>query len=165
MLPDGRLGVLDFGATKQLSLNFTAAYWQVVTASMRLQNADYLGLFDRIGFTFPADRAATKVWMDELVEIVERPLRNDSYDWGACRLAIDARKHMTKNPLLAVQVRGPVESLMFYRAAVGAAGDFRMLRAAGDFRGVLRQVLETAQAHMSPELRAELAKHDAEVSF
>ena len=163
VLPDGRLGVLDFGATKQLSHKFTAAYWQVVTASMRLEKVDYIGIFDRIDFTFPADLDATRAWMDALVLIVERPLRNDFYDWGACQLAVDCRKHMTKSALLAVQVRGPVESLMFYRAAVGAAGDFRMRRAAGNFREVLREVLETARANMDERLVAAFEGHDADL--
>ena len=39
---------------------------------------------------------------------------------------------------------------MFYRAAVGAAGDFRLLRANGDFRGVLANVMERAWEAMEP---------------
>ncbi|MCO4764305.1 MAG: AarF/ABC1/UbiB kinase family protein [Myxococcales bacterium] len=163
VLDDGRLGVLDFGATKQLSDPFVLAYWQIVTASIQLQKADYLGIFDEIGFTFPTDREATRVWMDQLVEIVERPLRNDFYDWGACMLTPDCRSHMTKNPMLAMQVRGPVESLMFYRAAVGAAGDFRMLKAAGNFQRVLIDVLKTAHSAMTPELLARLQERGVEV--
>lgn len=165
VLPDGRLGVLDFGATKQLSLNFTAAYWQVVTGSMRLEKVDYIKIFDRIGFTFPADLDATRTWLDELVLIVERPLRNDFYDWGACMLTPDCRKHMTTSPVLAMQVRGPVESLMFYRAAVGAAGDLRMLRAAGNFRELVRGIMVTARETMDPALVAKIEEVGAEVSM
>ncbi len=165
VLPDGRLGVLDFGATKQLTPDFAVAYWEIVTASVRGERADYLGIFDRIDFSFPDDRAATRVWLDELVTIVERPLRQDFYDWATCQITPDCRKQVSTAPVLALQVRGPVESLMFYRAAVGAAGDFRMLKAAGNFREVLRGVLETAQTHMAPEVADALAAQGADVRF
>ena len=165
VLPDGRLGVLDFGATKQLSADFTVAYWEIVTASLRRERADYVGIFERIGFELPEDRDATREWLHGIVDIIERPLRNDFYDWGACQITPDCRRHVTSNLRLAVQVRGPVQSLMFYRAAVGAAGDFRMLRAAGDFSAVLRGVLKCAEGHLSEAVAERTAELNAEVSW
>jgi hypothetical protein len=52
-----------------------------------------------------------------------------------------------------LRCKAPTESLMFYRAAAGAAGDFRLLRSAGDFQSVLRELARTAEARLAPELR------------
>jgi len=155
VLEDGRLGVLDFGATKNLTTPFTVAYWRIVTAAMRLEDISIYDVLATVDFELgpPENADKTRKWLQELALVVERPIRNEFYDWGACQLAIDCRKHYMRDPTTAVRVRGPVESLMFYRAAVGASGDFRMLRAKGNFRDVLRGVVKTAWETMDPELR------------
>ncbi len=153
VMDDGRLGVLDFGATKVLSQPFTVAYWRIVTAAMRLEAISIYDVLDSIDFELGGEEERTRAWLRELALIVERPIRNDFYDWAQCRLAIDCRKQYLRDPTVAVRVRGPVESLMFYRAAVGASGDFRMLRARGNFRSVLHDVVDVAWAHMAPDLK------------
>lgn len=162
VLQDGRLGVLDFGATKQLSTPFCLAYWQFVTATLRLEEQDVYDTLSPVNFTFGDDVARTKVWLNRLRDIVERPVRNDAYDWAACRLAIDCRSHYLSEANTAIRVRGPAESLMFYRAAAGAGGDFRLLRAKGNFRVVLHELLQTAWTATSPAVAEALA--DAGVS-
>ena len=156
VLDDDRLGVLDFGATKQLSIPFSLAYWQFVTASLRLDDQDVYDTLAPVGFSFGEDIERTRVWVNGLRDIVERPVRNDFYDWGACRLAIDCRAHYLAEAGTAIRVRGPAESLMFYRAAAGAGGDFRILRAKGDFRSVLHGLLQTAWQATSPEMKSAL---------
>lgn len=153
VLPDGRLGVLDFGATRQLSEGFQLAYWDIVGRAMRREPTDFVAILSAIDFTFPDDRARASRWVDALAAIVERPIREPSYDWAACQIGPDCRRHVQSEVGTAMNVRGPAESLMFYRAAVGAAGDFRLLRASGDFRSVLAQVMERAWAAMEPGQR------------
>ncbi|HAN30226.1 MAG TPA: hypothetical protein DCQ06_01390 [Myxococcales bacterium] len=165
VLQDGRLGVLDFGATKRLPTDFVVAYWEIVTASLRLERADYVGIFDRIGFELPEDRVATRQWLEGVVDIIERPLRNRFYDWGTCEITVDCRRHVASALRLAVQIRGPVHSLMFYRAAVGAAGDFRMLRAAGDFAAALTSVLQVARETMDPAVAERIEELGAQVGW
>lgn len=153
VLPDGRLGVLDFGATRQLSEGFTLAYWDIVGRALRREPTDFVDILSRIDFGFPKDRERASHWVDALAHIVERPIREPYYDWARDQIGPDCRRHVQSEVAVAMGVRGPPESLMFYRAAVGAAGDFRLLRAAGDFRSVLREVMQRAWSAMEPELR------------
>ncbi len=163
VMGDGRLGVLDFGATKQLSLPFTLAYWQFVTSALRLEEQDVYDTLKPVGFSFGDDIERTRVWVNGLRDIIERPVRHESYDWGACRLAIDCRSHYLAEAGTAIRVRGPAESLMFYRAAAGAGGDFRMLRAKGNFRQVLYDLLKTAWEATTDELKSALEAADVSV--
>ncbi len=163
VMDDNRLGVLDFGATKQLSTAFAIAYWQFVTAALRLEDQDVYDALAPVGFTFGEDLERTRVWLNGLRDIVERPVRNEFYDWGACRLAIDCRSHYLAEAGTAIRVRGPAESLMFYRAAAGAGGDFRMLRARGNFRAVLHDLLRKAWAQASPDMKSALEAADVSV--
>ena len=153
VLPDGRLGVLDFGATKTHSMPFTASYWKIVSAAAERREVSIYDVLAGIDFELGSEEDRTRAWLQELALIVERPIRRDFYDWGSCTIAIDCRKHYMSDPAIAVRVRGPVESLMFYRAAVGAAGDFRMLKAAGNFHRVLVDIMHVAWTSMAPELR------------
>ena len=111
-------------------------------------------LLEAAGFTMQGDRDKMNTWLHELTDICERPIRNDSYDWGACRMSADCRDHFGCNVGTMLRCRAPTEGLMFYRAAAGAAGDFRMLRSNGDFRTVLQNLADTAWTHMDPALRA-----------
>jgi predicted unusual protein kinase regulating ubiquinone biosynthesis (AarF/ABC1/UbiB family) len=153
VLEDGRLGVLDFGATKRLSVPFAIAYWRMVKAALAGGRADILRLLTAAGFEMRGDPAELDVWLHALAEICERPIRCDHYDWHACRIAADCRDHFARNVGTMLRCRAPAEGVMFYRAAAGAAGDFRLLRAKGDFRGALRRLAAKAEANLEPALR------------
>ncbi|GIW71241.1 MAG: hypothetical protein KatS3mg102_0783 [Planctomycetota bacterium] len=153
VLPQGRLGVLDFGATRQLSPRFVLAYWKLVTEALAGKPRDLVAILETAGFRIEGEREQARAWLDGLAAIVERPLA-PSYDWGQCRIAIHCREHATRHLGTALRCRAPVESLMFYRAAAGLAGDLRLLRARGPFRAVLERTIATARAHLAPELRA-----------
>ncbi|HVY60153.1 MAG TPA: AarF/UbiB family protein, partial [Planctomycetota bacterium] len=153
VLPDGRLGVLDFGATKRLSVPFALAYWRLVKAALAGGRADVLGLLMSAGFDMKGDSGELDLWLHALSEIVERPIRADHYDWEACRIAIDCRDLFARNVGTMLRCRAPAEGVMFYRAAAGAAGDFRLLKAKGDFRGALRDLVGVAEKHLEPALR------------
>ena len=153
ILDDGRLAVLDFGATKELSIPFAAAYWDIVTAALRREPIDIFEVLQETGFSFGEDAEATRVWCRKLGDIVERPMRRDFYDWRTCEIALDARTHYLGEANTAVRVRGPAESLMFYRAAIGLGGDFRMLAGAGNYRRVLQEVVDTAWESVEEDYR------------
>lgn len=152
VMSEGRLGVLDFGATKVLSTRFVTAYWRILEAAFAGKRADLLQLLLSAGFELKGDYVKTDAWLHGLGDIVERPFRQDAYDWGACRIAIDVRTHARKDALTALRLRAPEESLMFYRSAAGAAGVLRMLKASGDFQAVLQGVASVARQHLAPEL-------------
>lgn len=146
VLPDGRLGVLDFGATRVLGERFVRAYEQVIDTALDGGRSDFLSIVRGAGFVIDVPDDKARAYLDELAAIVERPFRSTHYDWGTCRIAADVQQLTRQNPWTALRVRAPEESLMFYRSAAGAAGDLRMLRAAGNFRDALSQVRKTAAA-------------------
>lgn len=146
-LEDGRLGVLDFGATKQLSVPFAHAYWRLLDAAFCRRQPDVYGILQTAGFDMQIDKAAADAWLLPLTAIVERPFTGDFYDWGACRISADVQSLTRRFPLVVLRVRAPEESLMFYRSAAGAAGDLRLLKSAGNFRAALIATARTAHAH------------------
>jgi predicted unusual protein kinase regulating ubiquinone biosynthesis (AarF/ABC1/UbiB family) len=153
VLEDGRLGVLDFGATKRLSVPFALAYWRMVKAALAGERADILPLLTAAGFDMRGDRAELSLFLHALADICERPIRRDHYDWDVCRIAADCRDHFARHVGTMLRCRAPAEGVMFYRAAAGAAGDFRLLKAKGEFRAVLRALADTAEATLEPALR------------
>ncbi|MSP93162.1 MAG: AarF/ABC1/UbiB kinase family protein [Myxococcales bacterium] len=156
VLDHGRLGVLDFGATRQLTPAFVRTYWRLLEAAWYDERPAMAPLLEAAGFRIEGDRERAERWLQGLAHIVERPFRSPTYDWAACRIALDVRTHTTGELLAAVACRPPDESLMFYRAAAGAAGDLRLLRANGSFRDVLQQVYATARAHLAAPIAAVL---------
>jgi predicted unusual protein kinase regulating ubiquinone biosynthesis (AarF/ABC1/UbiB family) len=156
VLEDGRLGVLDFGATKRLSPPFVSAYWRMLTAGLRGDRPAIVPMLELAGFDLRGDPDAMEEWIQVLAEICERPVRNEDYDWGACRISADCKAHFTKNVTKVLRCRAPQEGLMFYRASAGAAGDFRLMRAHGDFRAAARSFMEVARSTIAPEIAAEI---------
>jgi predicted unusual protein kinase regulating ubiquinone biosynthesis (AarF/ABC1/UbiB family) len=151
-LPDGRLGVLDFGATKRLSPRFVLAYWRIVLDTLEGREPPIIEVLEGAGFEVQGDREKTVAWLRDLTAIVDRPVLQPEYDWGACRISADCRDLFARSVGTWIRFRAPIESLMFYRSAAGVAGDFRLLRAKGDFRGALVRLADTARAHLGDQL-------------
>ncbi len=147
--PDGRLGVLDFGATRQLDPLFVDAYWKVLDAGMAHEHLALQPLLLGAGFELRADPVQTEEWLQALSAIVEQPTRKSFYDFGACQIAVDVRKLSQQYPAIALQSRPPEHSLMFYRALVGIAGDLRLLRAAGNFRATTADIMRRARESLA----------------
>lgn len=145
-LPDGRLGVLDFGATQELSAPFHAAFREMLESQARGEpRPAVMPLLRRAGFRF-SDAASGErkaaAFMERLADIVERPARAEGgYDFGQDRLVRDARRLFQREPVTALAVRPPPESVLFSRAAGGLVQDLRLLRARGCFRDVLAEML------------------------
>lgn len=144
VLPDGRLGVLDFGATRWIARPFVEAYQTILQAKMRGEDVPITPVLSAVGFTFRADPATTERWLGEVQDIVSRPIVSDFYDWGACRMSADMNRFNLRNPQFPLLSRPPEQSLMFYRAIAGMAGDLRILRSKGDFRVVVEEILARA---------------------
>jgi predicted unusual protein kinase regulating ubiquinone biosynthesis (AarF/ABC1/UbiB family) len=143
LLPDGRLGVLDFGATKLLSEPFAATYRSFLEANAHGKRAMQVGpALERAGFRFIGDDVqAAHDFCQRLADIVERPIQTDEpYDFGADPMVQDVRRLVQSQPLLALAVKPPAEAILFYRAATGLAQDLRLLKVKGRFRPILREI-------------------------
>jgi predicted unusual protein kinase regulating ubiquinone biosynthesis (AarF/ABC1/UbiB family) len=143
VLPDGRLGVLDFGATKQLSERFAEVYRDFLAAHANGRKRPPVGAaLQRAGFRFTGeDEDFAYDFCERIADIVERPiLKDEDYDFGADPMVQDTRRLFQSEPRMALSIKPPAEAVLFYRSAAGLAQDLRLLKARGRFRPVLREI-------------------------
>jgi len=141
VLPDGKLGVLDFGATKLLSEKFATVYRMLMEENAAGKTHPNVGpLLLKAGFTFLGDEDEAFDFVQKLADIVQRPIQQDNFDFGDDKMIRDARQAFHAEPRIALTVKPPAEALMFYRSAAGLAQDLRLLKAHGPFRSVLQEI-------------------------
>ncbi len=140
VMPDGRLGVMDFGSVKTFSRTFFLAHRDVFGQVVEQRPFDALGLARTVGFTVDIPDAEARPLLDELVHIAGRALRTDDYDYGADTVPADTRRLFAKNPGKVLKIRPPAEGVFFLRAFGGLQQNLRLLGARGDFRPFYRSL-------------------------
>ncbi|MGE6756956.1 ABC1 kinase family protein [Corallococcus interemptor] len=140
VMPDGRMGLLDFGSIKRFSPTFVTANRRMFQQALRLETLDVLGLCREVGFSVELAEAEAEVLLREVLHIAGRPMRSSPYDYGTCDINRDMRNHFTKNAARMMRIRPPPEAMMFFRATGGLAQNLRLVGAAGDFRQVFLEV-------------------------
>lgn len=148
VLPDGRLGVLDFGATKLLSERFASVYRVFLEENAAGRAHPEVGpMLKKAGFRFLADDEEDAYeFCQKLADIVQRPIQSEWFDFGNDGLVAELRGMFRKEPALAMKIKPPPEALLFYRSAAGLAQDLRLLKARGQFRAVLQEIKERGAA-------------------
>lgn len=142
VMPDGRLGVLDFGATKLLSDRFAGVYRAFLeeNASGRA-HPDVGPMLKKAGFRFLGDDEEDAFeFCQKLADVVQRPILEEEFDFGDEGLVTEVRRIFRSEPRLALSIKPPPEALLFYRSAAGLAQDLRLLRARGPIRAVLAEI-------------------------
>jgi predicted unusual protein kinase regulating ubiquinone biosynthesis (AarF/ABC1/UbiB family) len=144
VMADGRLGVLDFGATKLLSEQFAGVYRVFLEENAAGRAHPDVGpMLKKAGFRFLMDDEEEGFeFAQKMADIVQRPIQQETFDFGSEALVSDVRRVFRSEPALAIRIKPPPEALMFYRSAVGLAQDLRLLKARGPFRAVLAEVKE-----------------------
>ena len=148
VMPDGRLGVLDFGATKVLSLRFATVYRTLLdeNAAGRM-HPDVGPMLKQAGFRFLGDDEEDAFeFCQRLSEIVQRPIRSETYDFASEALTREVKRVFGADPRLGLSIKPPAEALLFYRSATGLAQDLRLLKARGPVRSVLKEIQERGSA-------------------
>ncbi len=148
VLPDGRLGVLDFGATKELSLRFATVYRTLLdeNAAGRM-HPDVGPMLKQAGFRFLGDDEEDAFeFCQRLGDIVQRPIQSETYDFGSEALTWEVKRAFRSDPRLGLSIKPPAEALLFYRSAAGLAQDLRLLKARGPVRSVLKEIQERGSA-------------------
>ncbi|MCP3100915.1 AarF/ABC1/UbiB kinase family protein [Myxococcus sp. K15C18031901] len=142
VMPDGRLGLLDFGSIKRFSPRFVAANRRMFQQAMRLETVDVLPLSREVGFTveLPDEEAAELI--REVLHIAGRPMRLSPYDYASCEIPRDMRGHFTRHAPRFLKIKPPPEAVMFFRSTGGLAQNLRLIGAHGDFRGVFLEMAE-----------------------
>lgn len=133
VLPDGRLGVLDFGSVKHLSEKFWRCYCEAFAAGLAGGHPDLPSLVRSGGFTLGIPDERAKPLLEEIARIVGKPLRGP-YDFGSDDMVAQLIALKQQHMLDMVRIRPPPEAILFYRAIGGLSYNLRCLKASGDFR-------------------------------
>ena len=136
VMPDGRLGIMDFGSIKRFSPAFVAAHRGTFRAVVTGEHIDVLKLVRSVGFEVALPDAEAVLVLDQILHIAGRALRTDSYDYAQCKIAIDMRNYFASNAPKLLRLRPPPEAILFFRSFGGLAQNLRALAAKGDFRAV-----------------------------
>lgn len=141
VMPDGRLGVLDFGSVKRFSREFFQGHRDVFQLVLHQQPVDVLALVRRVGFTVDLPDDEARPLLEQLIHIAGRALRTDDYDYAHDTMAPDSRKLVARHAAQFLRMRPPAEGVMFIRAFGGLQQNLRLLGARGDFRPFYRSLL------------------------
>ncbi|HVP61669.1 MAG TPA: AarF/ABC1/UbiB kinase family protein [Myxococcaceae bacterium] len=141
VMPDGRLGVLDFGSVKRFSREFFQGHRDVFHLVLEQAPIDLLALARRVGFTVDLPDDQARPLLEELIHLAGRALRTDDYDYGNDTMASDSRRLFLQHAGQLLKIRPPAEGVMFFRAFGGLQQNLRLLGARGDFRPFYRSLL------------------------
>jgi predicted unusual protein kinase regulating ubiquinone biosynthesis (AarF/ABC1/UbiB family) len=142
VLPDGRLGLLDFGSIKQFSSRFVEANRRMFRQALQREPMDLVALVREVGFEVELEETEASSFLSELVHIAGRPVRDNHYDFSACTVNRDMRQLFARNTGRFLKIRPPAEAVMFFRATGGLTQNLQRVGARGDFRRVYHEVAE-----------------------
>jgi predicted unusual protein kinase regulating ubiquinone biosynthesis (AarF/ABC1/UbiB family) len=144
LMRDGTLGVLDFGAIKQLSDRWGTANRRLIGSFFGGPAYDAIVESERAGMDF-GDRDLARTFVESVLAISCRAVQTETFDYAGAGLNRELRNLFIKNALLLKNVRPPKEAIQFFRAIAGANQNLENLGASGPFR------------HVFAELNAEVA--------
>jgi len=147
LMPDGRLGVVDFGAIKQLPEGFTRACRRLLALGLAGQPFDVIPVARELGIQWgdlPDEQAAAL--MDQVLQIGAGPLREGEFDYGTATMVGDLKALKTTHFMQLIKFRPPAEGLLFFRAVAGCMLNLRAIGARGDFRTVFQELAALAPA-------------------
>jgi predicted unusual protein kinase regulating ubiquinone biosynthesis (AarF/ABC1/UbiB family) len=141
VMPDGRIGVMDFGSVKTFSRPFFLAHRDVFQKVVEQTPFDVLGLARAVGFSVDIPDTEARPLLEALIQLAGRPLRTADYDYGADTVPADTRQLFARNAAKMLKLRPPPEGVFFFRAFGGLQQNLRVLGARGDFRPFYRSLV------------------------
>ena len=145
LMKDGRVGVLDFGAIKQLSPRWVAVNRRLFHAVAENRPVDMMALCFDAGFEF-TDPDSARPFIEEILAIIARPLRTDDFDFSQAGMSRDLRNLTMKNAPRMVGIKPPKESVQFFRAVGGMSQNLENLGARGNYSATHVELLALAGA-------------------
>lgn len=143
LMNDGRVGVLDFGAIKQLSPRWVDVNRRLFASVVKDEPVDQLKLSIECGFQFD-DPEGSREFVETIIHIATRPLHGQDFDFAKAGITRDLRNYIARNPLKISTVKPPKESVQFYRAVGGLSQNLENLGARGDYKAMYGEMLELA---------------------
>lgn len=112
VLPDGRLGMLDFGAAIPLSTEFVEPYRKLSVASVVGSRQEVIAAAQQVGYLRESDSVHAEESFAKLMTFVARPFLHASYDWSEEPLARRIKDESLRYARFT-KLRPPPEDLIF----------------------------------------------------
>lgn len=145
LLPGNQVGVLDFGAIKQVSQAWLDVNRRLFTHVVKGEAFDVIELSIQSGFEFD-DVLDARDFVQTVVDIATRPPQSRDFDFKQSFLSRDMRNHFIKHATRLSGIRPPRESVNFYRAIGGLSQNLENMGARGDFKAVYEELLTLVPA-------------------
>ncbi len=147
--PDGSIGVLDFGAIKQLSDPWLKSNRHLFRHL--LFGEPYRPIEDSqvAGMKYD-DPAEARPFIEKVIDISTRAVRSDDFDYGKSGINKDMRNLFLTHSLILKRIKPPKEAVQFFRAVAGMSQNLENLQVRGDFRKAYRDVYEFSVVHGRP---------------
>jgi predicted unusual protein kinase regulating ubiquinone biosynthesis (AarF/ABC1/UbiB family) len=143
---DGHLGVLDFGAVKQVSAGWVDVQRRMFKWVLAGGPMDLVALSRQGGFTIQVPDQVAEPFIRGVVDIASEPPRSTEYDFATADTNRRMKRHMLSYATKIPQMRPPTEGLMFYRAMGGLIHDLQNLKARGNFRSIYEEIAQLIPA-------------------
>ncbi|MFZ5472201.1 MAG: ABC1 kinase family protein [Myxococcota bacterium] len=140
VMPDGRLGLLDFGSVKRFSPTFVQVNRRMFTQALRQESLDYLELSRAIGVSIDLPDEEARALLGQFFHIAGKPLRSEDYDYATDDTVWEAKRLFRKHATQFLKIRPPAEAVMFFRSTGGLSQNLRLLGARGNFRLVYEEL-------------------------
>lgn len=150
VMPDGKLGVLDFGAVKEFSDRFVRPHRRLFHDYLHGLEYDVLEHVRDLGFTVELDPEEARRVFDAFLAIHRRPLAVPRYDYASDAIVADTRKLFAENAGSLLKLRPPSEAVLFVRSAGGLAQNLKQLGGSGNYRAVYEELVDTVEGALSP---------------
>jgi predicted unusual protein kinase regulating ubiquinone biosynthesis (AarF/ABC1/UbiB family) len=140
VMPDGRLGLIDFGSVKRFSPLFAEVHRRMFKHALEGRGHDVIALCEEVGFSIDLPHDEARPLMREILNIAGRPLRTSEYDYAQCEVSKDMKRHFRTHAATFLKIRPPAEAVMFFRSTGGLSQNLRAIGAKGNFRAVYEEL-------------------------
>lgn len=142
LLPDGRLGVLDYGSTVQLSDAMRSVNSRMFHAVALGEPYDPVQLSRECGFRIEGKDEVVRPFINTIIEHATQHVRSRDFSFEDITPLADVKWHFAKNARVMYQVMPPREAMMFFRALGGLMMNLQSLAARGDYASVHLELAE-----------------------
>ncbi len=144
LLPDGRLGVFDFGAVKQLSDPWLRANRRLFASFFGEPPYEPIRESEAAGMVFD-DPNEARPFVQNVLDIACRAAKSSGFDYKVTGINREMRALFIKNALMLRKIRPPKEALQFFRGVAGMSQNLENIGARGDFQSVFKEVHEASK--------------------
>lgn len=143
LMPDGRIGLLDFGCVRTYDPKFCDLWLEILVAKWDHDKHRLRGIFDRLGYEAQkGSKGLDNQQLHELTDITCAPFLYDrDFDWGKWRPR-PALEAFTKANLNILQYASPPEAVFYFRVAAGVWGLLTRAEVKANYHRIAKETVE-----------------------